>query len=161
MTFGRQMFLVEYHDVREAQTAYKSLNNRTLLGALLRLSESLHRHQQDSPSTGPGEVDLASPQRSTIPLPQVPDSPSPSRLNVSECVSPLLHDSCMCVDCLPLLTLVRIRPRSVSASESMVCPDAMRRFRRDCDSPLEGRRPSWNESLFFDPIENVRIYLPA
>lgn len=56
---------------------------------------------------------------------------------------------------------VRVRPRSVSASEGMGCPDAVRRLRRgrEAGSPVE-TSPS---RLFFDPveIESVRTYLPT
>lgn len=57
-----------------------------------------------------------------------------------------------------MVITVRVRPRSVSASEGMGCPDAVRRLRRgrEAGSPVEVSPRSPNR-LFFDPVEIEKV----
>ncbi|KAF7790319.1 hypothetical protein EIP86_001273 [Pleurotus ostreatoroseus] len=161
-----QAFRVEYFDVRQRDAAFAQLDGRTMFGARLRLSVDAPAGSLDalatasasfpslagassgldSPFSGSGgktrhEIDLASPPRSPVggrvPF---PDTPSPVRRRDVEIAAEF-----------------RVRPRSVSASESMGCPDAVKRLRRGREREEGSLIAAEAESpgLFLDPIEKV------
>ncbi|CDO69291.1 hypothetical protein BN946_scf184976.g10 [Trametes cinnabarina] len=133
-----QTFHVEFCDCRDATQAYKALNGRTILGARLtlisnkdalahpvRLMQSGARFFQDTGSRRDVEGE-------TIPRP------------------PVLQQKLMNLPA-HLLGLDRTRQRSVSASEGVGTPDAVRRLRKAKETPHDhGRRPS--NDLFFDAV---------
>ncbi|KAH9929307.1 RNA recognition motif 2-domain-containing protein [Amylocystis lapponica] len=129
-----QTYHVEYYDTREAYSAFKALNNRTILGVRLRLFV-----RQDS-----------EPQNATEAY--SPDDPfqvaSGDRTGSS-------RTTVVPMDNATRLHEGRVRPRSVSASETMGAPDAVRRL-RGRESPLEHSRRSSND-LFFDAVGKVAI----
>ncbi|OCH88259.1 hypothetical protein OBBRIDRAFT_780412 [Obba rivulosa] len=141
-----QTFRVEYYDVRCAGSAFKSLN-RCILGARLRVltrmeAESPTSSLADSPddpfktSTGV-KNETATSFRVPVPLP-VPESLYTG--HHAEQSEEATRES-----------QGRVRPRSVSASESVGTPDAVRKLRRGRDSPQEHSRRSSNH-LFFDAV---------
>ncbi|EMD37725.1 hypothetical protein CERSUDRAFT_94724 [Gelatoporia subvermispora B] len=142
-----QTFRVEYYDVRCAQSALKSFN-RCILGARLRVcsrleADSLTGMQADSTDDDPFLVPTgiqggtSAPYRAPVPLP-APESLYPTSRGQQADESARESQG-------------RVRPRSVSASESVGTPDAVRKLRRGRDSPQEHSRRSSNH-LFFDAV---------
>ncbi|CCL99860.1 uncharacterized protein FIBRA_01885 [Fibroporia radiculosa] len=146
MTFGadthESMFHAEYYDVRDAENAYRTLNGRNFMGCLLRLfikndapSQRTPSHSDD-PFHSTGGARSAEYQVSD----HLTENPNPDQQEQSE------RDT-RCME-------GRIRPRSVSASENMGAPDAVRRACRGRESPLEHSRRSSND-LFFDAVRKT------
>ncbi|KAH9832301.1 RNA recognition motif 2-domain-containing protein [Rhodofomes roseus] len=131
-----QVYHVEFYDVRDAANAYRALNDRTFMGARLRLYKK-------------------STQLESLPQPQAPSpyqSRSPSRPSAYSLAVPSAEASVQ-IDREMRWTEGRVRPRSVSASENMGAPDAVRRL-RGRESPQEHSRRSSND-LFFDAVGKV------
>ncbi|KZT08496.1 uncharacterized protein LAESUDRAFT_757732 [Laetiporus sulphureus 93-53] len=135
-----QNFQVEYYDARDAANAYRAFHDRIFLGVRLRLlTKKDAQTMQSSPC-----FSLEDPFQ-----PSSPASPTARRL-------PMLHvDTCQDLqqqaDRELRCTEGRVRPRSVSASENMGAPDAVRRLWRGRESPQEHSRRVSND-LFFDAV---------
>ncbi|KAI0356223.1 hypothetical protein OH77DRAFT_243296 [Trametes cingulata] len=125
-----QTFHVDFCDCRDALNAHKALNNRTILGARLTLISSRDALDRRVP-TRP----MQGPERGASPDPVALPREAEHELG-------------------------RTRPRSVSASEGMGTPDAVRRLRKTNGEAASrttpgqcqdhGRRPS--NDLFFDAV---------
>ncbi|KAL6308053.1 RNA recognition motif 2-domain-containing protein [Sparassis latifolia] len=120
-----QTFHVEYYDVRTTASVFKQLNNRTILNARLRLfRKDTDRYQSADDS-----------------LLAAGSSHQPAMFSLNGTTQQETERSLQ----------GRVRPRSVSASETMGAPDAVYRSWKGRESPTEhGRRPS--NDLFFDAI---------
>ncbi|KAH9915679.1 RNA recognition motif 2-domain-containing protein [Fomitopsis serialis] len=132
-----QVYHVEFYDVRDAANAYRALNERTFMGVRLRLYKT--------------SIQLESPLQPSSPY----QSHSPSRPAAYSQVFPPAETSpsSVQIDIEMRWTEGRVRPRSVSASENMGAPDAVRRL-RGRESPQEHNRRSSND-LFFDAVGKV------
>ncbi|KAI0958378.1 hypothetical protein AcV7_004213 [Taiwanofungus camphoratus] len=135
-----QRYHVEYFDVRDAANAFRALNKRTFLGARLRFFAKKDA-QADYQAAAPSPDD---------PFQMTPSSGSgPYRMPASPTES-------LQADRERRFSEGRIRPRSVSLSESVGTPDAVRKLWRGRESPHEhGRRCS--NDLFFDAIGKVPV----
>ncbi|OBZ67253.1 Meiosis protein mei2 [Grifola frondosa] len=140
-----QTFHVEYYDVRDAASALKALNNRTIFGARLHLFTAQDSQAQES--SDPFQTTGA--EKSMLFQAPLPLSADNLHLNSHEQHADIGQRGME----------GRVRPRSVSASEGMGTPDAVRKLRKGRESPQEHSRRSSND-LFFDAVGKVIVQPP-
>ncbi|EPS96290.1 hypothetical protein FOMPIDRAFT_110170 [Fomitopsis schrenkii] len=137
-----QLYHVEFYDVRDAANAYRALHDRTFMGVRLRLFKASTQLERSQPTpTSPCQKHYPPEPTAYTQFPTLAaDSPRSAQ-----------------TDKEMRWTEGRIRPRSVSASENMGAPDAVRRL-RGRESPQEHSRRSSND-LFFDAVSKASAEL--
>ncbi|PCH43533.1 hypothetical protein WOLCODRAFT_122132 [Wolfiporia cocos MD-104 SS10] len=164
-TAADSTYHAEYYDVRDAANAFRALNNRPIFGARLQLfasqTQASTEQAQEPMLDDPFQVNPA--RAAALSAFDYGCESQHKKTNSGVETEPQQisqqqqrQENDREIRCIQ----GRVRPRSVSASENMGGPDAVRRLSKGRESPLEHSRRSSND-LFFDAVGKASCYIPA